>query len=144
MRESGLWGTMKRNLGSVKGLHMVRLENSAGNGTPDVNGCYRGQDFWAELKYLAEFPVRPSTVVRIPHFTDEQRLWLKSRGEAGGLAWLFVQVGREYLLFDHVNAQEIGVPLGYGSVEFREAATARWVGRCDWGELLNIISGRED
>ena len=141
MRESGLWSTIKRNLDcGSPALHMTRIENSAGDGTPDVELCYLGRCAWVELKHLEAFPVRPGTVVKITHYTDEQRLWLKQRGGAGGRAWLFIQVGKEYYIFDWEEAQKVGVSMTAADWKFR--CYQRWVGRFDWSEWLEIVTTR--
>lgn len=71
-----------------------RVENTCESGTPDVN-CTIG---WIEDKYLDHWPVRKG-VVRCDHFTIQQRLWARTRIAYRGACWLFLQVGREYLLF---------------------------------------------
>lgn len=89
-----------------------------------------------ELKHLLEMPKKEDTVVRIPHYTDEQRLWLRSRGESGGYAWLFVQVGRSYFLFDWREAQQVGTELT--RIDWLMNKT-RWTGRVDWKEWLSKV-----
>lgn len=46
MKESALWSLLKSNIPG----HLVRVENLAGAGAPDVNACYRGSEVWLELK----------------------------------------------------------------------------------------------
>ena len=58
-------------------------------GVPDVE-CLLG---WIELKHLPRFPARAGTPVRVPHFTREQRGWLRRRWRAGGHAYLLLGVG---------------------------------------------------
>lgn len=99
----------------VKALQQIRtdpfsVENRVRAGTPDVN-CTRG---WIELKYLAEWPKLPETPVRIDHFTNQQRNFLRRRWNAGGGAWLLMRVGSrgvlENLLFSGPEAADF---LGY-------------------------------
>lgn len=80
---------------ALRVLHAVAIENSVDRGTPDVN-CSAG---WIELKQLPLWPVRAETMVRVPKFTQEQRLWLQNRCEKGGAAWLLLRVEDEWLLF---------------------------------------------
>jgi hypothetical protein len=61
-----------------------------------------------ELKYRGMAPIRTSTVCKIPHYTDDQRIWLKAKGDAGGMTFLLLQLGRSFLLFDHVTCQDVG------------------------------------
>ena len=74
----------------------VAVENGAYPGTPDVN--FIGG--WVELKKLEAWPKRAETVVGIPHYTSQQRVWLLRRWTKGGLSLLLLQVGKEWLLFD--------------------------------------------
>lgn len=134
VKESNLWSTIKRNLPNV---HWQRIESTTGVGIPDINGCYNGCDFWIEIKYLDAFPKRPATPVRINHFTAEQKLWLKRRGEVGGRVLLFVQVGREYFLFDWEEALCV---CSYTQAEWREHCRASWQGRCNWRQWLRIVT----
>lgn len=93
------------------GRHPVNIENlltgDAELGTPDVAYSHG----FVELKNLDGFPVRASTVVRIPHYTDNQRDWLLAHHRAGGLAWLVIQVEQEWFVFDAERAQEVGLTL---------------------------------
>lgn len=101
MKESSLWQTVKRELqpfGSV-----MRVENMLGAGTPDVAFSLqrpsgeRGAG-WLELKQLAKWPSRDDTTVNA-HLTLEQAMWLRSWSRTG-IAFVLLQVGREYLLID--------------------------------------------
>jgi hypothetical protein len=44
--EAALWQLVKKN---VKG-HLIRVENTAGSGTPDVHACHECFETWVELK----------------------------------------------------------------------------------------------
>ena len=89
----------------LRSLHAVAIENMTSAGVPDVN-CTLG---WIELKWLRSWPVKDYTRVRIDHFTDVQREWLKKRRKRGGGAWLLLQCKREWMLFDgKIAADHIG------------------------------------
>ena len=45
--ESRLWHQLRTSLPDV---HWTRIESWASQGVPDCNGCYRGKEFWVELK----------------------------------------------------------------------------------------------
>jgi hypothetical protein len=92
--EKSLWGRLRA---CTTWDHIVRIENGADKGTPDVNGCHAGIEFWVELK-VAEKPKRAATPIRVRHFTKEQRYWLRNRCAAGGRAYMLLQVSHEYLL----------------------------------------------
>lgn len=86
----------------------MRVENllcgKGGIGTPDVN-ISTG---WVELKWAKSWPSRPSTPLRLPHFTDEQRNWALRRKGAGGRCWLVLQVKQEWFIFDEAGMQWVG------------------------------------
>jgi hypothetical protein len=44
--EAALWQLVKKNISG----HLIRVENTAGSGTPDVHACYKGRETWIELK----------------------------------------------------------------------------------------------
>jgi hypothetical protein len=106
--ESLMWAKLRPILLAAK-LDAVRVENPIHPGTPDVNLC-TGQ--WIELKCIATWPVREATLVRIDHFTQEQRVWLYRRWKyAPGSTLLLLEVreDRQWLLFDgDVAAQIVG------------------------------------
>lgn len=102
-REANLWYWMKENSKLVPGLHLVRIENALSRGTPDVEGHY-SRSFWIELKG-ADRPKRASTPVRFD-LKPEQRLWLERRWSVGGLAWLYIRVGRDRNVSRYVLAPQ--------------------------------------
>ena len=98
----------------------TRHEDAYQSGIADVSFVqrvkYADQDIdsgkgihgWIELKFKGMAPIRTSTVCRLDHFTDDQRRWLKAKGEAGGMTFLLLQLGRSWLLFDHLRCQFVG------------------------------------
>lgn len=81
MKETELFALIKKNLPHV---HWQRVENSVGsNGVPDVNGCYKGSEFWLELKIdRGEILLRPSQFSWITNGTNHgRRIYLVSRVE---------------------------------------------------------------
>lgn len=90
-RESGLWRWLaKAKMTLREALHMTRVENLVGQGTPDVEGCL-GNQFWMELKCEAR-PANEDTPIR-PKFRPTQVPWLLRRAGAGGKAFVLLQVG---------------------------------------------------
>lgn len=72
MKESQFWALVK---GKLPG-DTERIENALTRGTPDVNGCFDGMDYWLELKILDDkhrCELRP-----------EQLLWHRKRQAHGG------------------------------------------------------------
>jgi len=108
-RESALWEAFRKGLKLVSDvLHVTRIENSTELGTPDVNGCADGVEFWVELK-VAKRPKLVKTRVAVDHFTQEQRFWLFERHKAGGYVFLLLQCGRYYYLIrGDIAAVEVG------------------------------------
>jgi len=94
------------------GFDATSVENPAYPGTPDIQ--FIGG--WIECKYLEDWPVRKTSTVRIPHFTQQQRVWLLRRELARkklpkelricGRCYLILYISktREWLLFDGETA----------------------------------------
>jgi hypothetical protein len=114
-------------------LHAVAIENAVDKGTPDIN-CLAG---WIELKQLGAWPKRETSVVTIPHFTQEQRIWLTRRCESGGAAWLLLRVGHEWLLFwGHWAAKNIN---SCTRAQLVEGAVAYWPDGLNGAELVRFL-----
>jgi hypothetical protein len=96
------------------GLHWDdadRHEDKLNLGVADVSFCLGGRHGWMELKQLDAWPVRDATPVRMPHFTAEQRLWLRRKGIAAGNTWLLMNVRDargEWLLFPWDRLDDVG------------------------------------
>lgn len=74
-------------------LHWTRIENLTGAGTPDVEGCFDGGQFWLELKSSAR-PKRDTTPIRFrTKGREAQRDWLEKRSRMAHNAFYLLQVG---------------------------------------------------
>lgn len=91
--EQNFWGNLREVLMTVPKTVLERVENGIGIGTGDVSGVMWGDDFWAELKALPAAPAHEETVVRLPHYTQQQRQWIRNRGRAGGKVFLMLKIG---------------------------------------------------
>jgi hypothetical protein len=91
--ESRMWQTLRPLL---EELDPIRVENLSSVGTPDVN--YVGG--WIELKCLRAWPKKPETIVRVDHFTPEQRAWILRRCRAGGKVFVILRVANDWLMFE--------------------------------------------
>lgn len=114
----------------LKDFHAIPVENPVHAGTPDIN-CSLG---WIELKWLRRWPKSPDDIVRIPHFTPRQRRWLRKRWNTDQRAWLLLQCGREWLLFDGAYAAQY-----VGCMTRRELINVclkHWTGGLDKRELI--------
>lgn len=93
----------------LKGLDPIRVENSAGAGTPDINfGGIYNQDHslqgWIELKYIGKHNKFFNDIVKIKHFTPQQRVWLKRRWWSSKSSFLLLKIKSNWFLFDGVTA----------------------------------------
>jgi len=90
-----------------------------------------------ELKQRPAWPKRPTTKVRIPHYTPQQRDDLKARYEAGGRAFILLQVADEYLLIPMPQALLVGRAT---RAELYQLSAKRWVGKVNGRQLLKELS----
>lgn len=89
--------TMRRDVIRIlRPLHGTSVENGVGAGTPDVS--FAGG--WLELKSLAAWPKRAGTVLKIPHYTPQQRVWIAKHHRAGGLVMILLKVADDWVLLD--------------------------------------------
>jgi len=116
-RESSLWQRCKTGLKHLKAcghvVHFCRLENSAGEGNPDVEGVINGDQCWIELK-SNDRPARPGTIIR-SKTRESQSIWHRERTEAGSrIHWVLIQVGEAHAaklyLIPGQNYDDILVP----------------------------------
>lgn len=100
-RESNLWKNLKSAERGLRAMghkcDLQRIENAAGVGHPDVEGCVwaRGnpaQQVWLELK-CADRPKKESTPIRFKT-RPAQAIWHRERAEAGFMRhWVLLQIG---------------------------------------------------
>jgi hypothetical protein len=76
--------------------HFCRIENDAGQGNPDVDGCLHGTMMSVELK-SCDRPARPATPIRMrtnPKTRAAQSEWHRERAKAGCKHhFILIQVG---------------------------------------------------
>lgn len=93
--------TMRGNVvKALKPLNAISVENPCLPGTPDVNYV----EGWIELKWLRSWPVGEDTIVRLEHYTVQQKVWAFRRRRVGGQCWFLLQCGREWILLDGIVA----------------------------------------
>lgn len=100
---------------------------STGRGVPDVNGCFKGEEFWVELKVTSTNRVglRP-----------EQVAWHLIRTRAGGKTFIFVKKAKEMYLFAGRNAREVA---DHG---LKAEAIGRYKGTVqDWCHIFWVFTG---
>lgn len=81
-------------------LGAISVENPVHPGTPDISYV----EGWIECKWLRSWPRDDTTSVRIPHFTQYQRSWLRRRHDRGGACWVALQCRREWLFIPGLKA----------------------------------------
>lgn len=108
MSEAALWKNLRKKMVPRYFSEVTRHEDSVSSGIADVSFVIRdqveldskGSHGWMELKYKSKKPVRRTTICRLDHFTDEQKIWLMKKGRTGGKTFVLLQLERDYLLFD--------------------------------------------
>lgn len=133
MRESNVRQKICRWLREA-GLDASPVENSACPGYPDIE--YIGGTI--EIKYLSAWPRRERTNVQVPKFSPQQRIWLRRRHRAGGLAFLLLVVGEDWLLFDGETAANY---LGIRSREELGGLAKHAMTRPDRSWLVSVLGG---
>jgi hypothetical protein len=103
--EQRFWDTIRRN--TDKAIYIERIENSAGDGTPDTIALHRGLVSWLELK-TGNVPVRAETRVqwRTP-LTVPQRNWHLTWKQNGGISYILARVGMSNYLIPGADAERI-------------------------------------
>lgn len=137
--EALFWQAIKRGMSSL--WVASRHEDAAGIGVPDVSFAINGVDGWIELKTLPAWPIRPTTRVRLPHFTKVQRAWLMRRGRAGaGRVFMFLKVGREKPDFLLLHWKAITLDDKRTRAELERDALLVFSDRVDWVKFAIAIS----
>lgn len=88
----------------LKPLGGFPVENPCLPGTPDVN-CHVG---WIELKSIKKWPKNDNLVVKIEHFTTQQKLFLRNRWRENKDAFILIKIDRDWFLFTGAWSKEIG------------------------------------
>jgi len=122
----------------LKSLNAIAVENPILPGTPDVNYV----EGWIELKSWERWPVHPRTVLRMDHWTPQQRVFHLRRSRAGGRTHVLLSIEEthDFLLLDGKTAATI---LGKATQsQLREFAVGQWSSRAEcMAGLLKILSG---
>ena len=73
----------------------MRVENSAGTGQPDLNGCWHGIEVWVELKIF-----KGNQLI----FRSTQPEWIRRRIGAGGRVFVLARKDDTLYLYDGLSA----------------------------------------
>jgi len=104
---------------ALRELDAFAVENPCLPGTPDVN--YIGG--WLELKWLRSWPKKEETIVKIPHYSPQQKMFHRTRRMKGGAMYVLLQCKREWFVIDGIVAAE---HLGECSRNFIKIMSVRW------------------
>lgn len=104
--EKAMWYQLREDL--IGYWDATRHEDRLNEGVPDVSFGSKDKQGWIELKALHDWPKKENTIVKIDHYTPQQKIWLLKRGRVGGCCWLLLKVKYDWLLFDYKNAQLVG------------------------------------
>ena len=132
MNESSLWNTIQR--GMLGKWIATRLETSTGNGVPDVTYTVEGKHGFLELKYIPKWPVRDTTLVKLP-LRPEQKLWLGTRGKLADNCWVLVRIEDDFILLDWVSA----IDACNGFTKQRYKLCYNWHKKIDYERLKEIL-----
>jgi len=114
-------------------LHAIAVENPCLPGTPDVN--YK--EGWIELKWLRSWPKNEGTPVQIPHYSQQQKLWIRKRHVTGGKVFLLLQCKKEWFLFKHPTTMVVG---NLTRKELTEQAHKHWANGLKVEEFIKCIT----
>ena len=114
-----------------------RHEDEFALGIPDVSFGAKHVQGWIELKQIPKWPVRPSTEVRVDHFTKQQRAWLKIRQIYGDRCWLLLKIEKTWMLFSPDMFQYVGTTNKH---VLMKSANKVWASKPDPYEFLSIIT----
>jgi len=120
----------------LRGMAEVMKHNDLSPGVPDLSVCVRGGGCtrWVEAKAARAWPARAATPLRFPHYTELQALFLRRRG-----GFLFVRVGKTYLLYRAPEAWALWEAGGWARAEMLENAARVWHGGVRWREFLEEL-----
>ena len=107
MSENNLWRYLQKNLKDSKTM-LMRIENPFYKGVPDVNFLIDGNECWLELKYIPQYPKKEITIVKVPHFTIEQKIWHNARFKNKGRTMVLIQVDDDYFIFKKEKINLLG------------------------------------
>lgn len=137
MSEKLMWASLQKAIGIY--WDAQRHEDVLAQGLPDVSFGCAGRNGWIELKYIEAWPKKEDTIVRIKHFTPQQKAWLLRRQKMGGCCWLLLRVGatNDWLIFHPLKARFVG---DMTEQEMFNAAAFIWSGIPKCSMFLHLIT----
>lgn len=86
---------------ALKRAHVQRIESMVGRGIPDLNVCYKGKEFWIELKVYTNHKV---------YMRTQQIAWGMARSMAGGHVFVVAREVNQVHIWKHPDISGIAVP----------------------------------
>lgn len=137
MNEAGFKRKIKKNCTE---LIIRNIESpTTMSGLSDCTYSGRNIRGWYEAKLLKSFPKRPTTPVRIPHFTNEQRAFIYIEGRQAGYSFLVVQVAKDVFIFDHHKQKKVGFMTKEDMIK---NAHRYYKGKVDWKDFTDALCER--
>lgn len=138
--EARLWARMRA--GIIDQCFVQRIENSVGEGVPDVILHHRldGSCAFVELKYRPETPARSSTPIFKGDYglrRPDQVAWNYERAESGAKVWILGQCDDKVWLVHGRFSRELDA-FSRALLNFN----CSWQGsarRTDWDGMLRVI-----
>jgi hypothetical protein len=146
MSETSAFKTLKNNLvGSRINRRLDRVENVVVGGWPDTNGCFSGVEFHIEIKAPKE-PKRATTPLFGSNhkLSQDQKNWIKRQMNSGGLAYVYIDTGKNRMLIggsfaDDINEMTVGelasIALWHATVPVRNKG--------HWERIADVIAERK-
>jgi len=105
-----------------------RVENRVKRDTPDIFVATPEWAGWIESKVLPAFPKRPTTAVRLEHWTTGQRYFMQRLRPTAAKGWLVCRVADEVFVFN-------GAKLATHGQDWTES---------DWRAMAVVVQVRND
>jgi hypothetical protein len=113
------------------------VENTVGEGTPDIFMIWNGTGAWCELKHVHAYPVRPATAIRFHRFTAIQAATIDEIGRLGLPSTVLVQVGADHYVFPHTAARMLRI--GQPRYWWDQHCVGFWKNRLDYDQLRTLL-----
>lgn len=135
MSEKNFQKTTRRNMKKA-GRTWQRIETGlTGEGVPDTYFCINGSSGWIESKYINAYPKRETTPIKIK-LSGNQEAWLSTHDKAGGRGFVFLQIGRDYYLF---NKNWNKLVKGLLLQDLQEESIGFWKNAVNWEEFTSLL-----
>lgn len=133
MLEKDMWAKVRKNIGTRWRAH--RIENRLDEGTPDVFFSIQAPGIATRIASMIELKSqepRKNSTVKIPHYTQEQRDFVKLHH-----TFLLLYCNGHYLLFGPTTAHLVGLGQSFEAHQ----AVALYASDCpDWDEFISILT----